>query len=397
MPAGFSLDTILGALLLGTWVASILFGVVIVEACRLVTSLPTICNNCGEHVAVTIASRFVTASDTVSIGRRLPCAPPPRHRLLRRAIVLTVAVEDSDGQIFHYVPGRLVAAKRLRDFVLSLCATALAGDYGMTYYPTVTYWGNVEALGITMLLECTSLPLSSFVNTILATIVDSYLIYRLHTLMKNIWVTLFLYGLLILAMGGYLIVFILLVEGRNQQEIHIETIGAIVNFIAVAVVDLSTAAGLIWKLRTMKSNFAQTNTFLNRAMVGAVQTGSVTAVCSLLILATFVNNSQTDVSTFFLFQFAPLYTLTLLFNFNLRQAGRSATSKTSESRNGNTNIMLSEGIHVQRTHVVTMDPTDSVVDATHRRLDDLEEIKHNPNSSDVEEHSARNVMVKMKN
>ncbi|KAJ6481526.1 hypothetical protein C8R47DRAFT_590605 [Mycena vitilis] len=327
MPAGFTLDTILGALLLGTWVASILFGVVIVEAYKYFTTFP-------------------------------------EDSWLRKGFVI---------------------------FVLSLCTTALVGDYGTTYYPTVTYWGNVEALGITFW----SLPLSSFVNTILATIVDSYLIYRLHTLMKNIWLTIFLYGLLVLAMGGYLIVFILLVEGRNQQEVHIETIGAIVNFIAVALVDLLTAAGLIWKLRTMKSNFSQTNTFLNRVMVGAVQTGSVTAVCSLLILATFVNNSRTDVSTFFLFQFAPLYTLTLLFNFNLRQAGRSATSKTSESRNGNTNIMLSDGIRVQHTHVVTMDPTDSVVDATNRRLDELEEIKHNPNSS--EEHSARNVMVRMKN
>ncbi|KAJ7627983.1 hypothetical protein DFH06DRAFT_1442361 [Mycena polygramma] len=329
MPDGFSLDPILGAPLLGTWLASLLFGIVIVEGYKYFTTFPD-------------------------------------DSPLRKGLVM---------------------------LVLGLCVTALVGDYATTYYPTVTFWGNLEALGATPW----SLPLASFVNTITATIVDTYLIHRLYTLTKNLWVTIFLYGLLILALGGYMIVFVLLAMRCNQQQLHIETIGAFVNFIAVAVVDILTAAGLIWKLWTMRSNFAQTNTFLNRVMVGAIQTGSVTAVCSLLILATFVNNPNNAVSAFFLYQFAPLYTLTLLFNFNLRQAGRSATSKTSESRNGNTNILLAEGIHVHRTTLVTMNPTDSVADATNRRLDDLEEIKHNPNGSDVGDHGARNVMVKMKN
>ncbi|KAJ6481525.1 hypothetical protein C8R47DRAFT_1218301 [Mycena vitilis] len=215
---------------------------------------------------------------------------------------------------------------------------------------------------------------------------------------KNLWVTIFLYGLLLLALGGYMIVFVLLAMRRNQEQLHIETIGAFVNFIAVAIVDILTAAGLIWKLWTMRSSFAQTNTFLNRVMVGAVQTGSLTAMCSLLILATFVSNPNNAVSAFFLYQFASLYTLTLLFNFNLRQAGRSTTSKTSESRHGNINILLGEGIRTPPpTFIRTLLLIWSLVDATNRRLDDLEEIKHNPNGSDVGDHGARNVMVKMKN
>ncbi|KAJ7983243.1 hypothetical protein DFH06DRAFT_1441055 [Mycena polygramma] len=316
-----ALDPILGAVLLGTWFASILYGIVLMEAWK----------------------------------------------------YFTVFSDDSWTR------------KSLAMVTLAFCTAALVGDYGTAYLPMVTFWGNVVELG-------NALSLSSFANTILATIVDSYLIYRLHTLAKNLWITMFLYALLLLALGGYMVVFVLLVTGRVITERPTETIGAIINFITVAVVDLLTAVGLIWKLRSMRSNFAHTNTFLNRVMVGAVQTGSVTAMCSLLILVTFLNNPDDDVSTFFLFQFGPLYTLTLLFNFNLRRGPGSLASRTSESRTGrNTDTMRMDGIHVHRTAIVTMDPIDSVVDAAHRRLDDLEEVKHN--NSDVESLSARNVKV----
>ncbi|KAJ6455905.1 hypothetical protein C8R47DRAFT_1328847 [Mycena vitilis] len=311
---GLALDPIIGALLLGTWGASILTGVVIVQAYTYFTSFPD----------------------------------DPLHR------------------------------KALVSLVLALCAAALAADYATTYYPAVTFWGQIE--GLTTIFW--SLPMASFVNTLIACIVNSYLIFRLYTLTKNIWVMLTLYALLTLALGGQLIVFILLLRKTDITERHTETIGAIIDFIAMATVDLLTAGGLIWKLRTMRSTFAPTNTFLNRVMLGAIQTGSVTAVCSLLILATFLNNPDSDVSTFFMFQFAPLYSLTLLFNFNLRRPNglRSGTSKTSESRNGNTGLMRSEGIHVHRTAVVTMDPIDPAVSAAQRRLDALDEVKHHSNS-----------------
>ncbi|KAJ6506306.1 hypothetical protein C8R47DRAFT_1101815 [Mycena vitilis] len=320
----FALDQILGALLLGTWVASILFGVVLVEAYRYFTLFPD-------------------------------------DSWMRKGFVV---------------------------FVLTVCIAALVGDYATTYYPTVTYWGDVEALGTIFW----SLPLSSLANTMLATIVDAYLIYRLHNLTKIIWLTLFLYALLILAIGGYFVVFVLLVTRRNIAEQSTETIGAIINFIAITIVDVSTAGGLIWKLRTMRSSFTQTNTFLNRLMVGAVRTGSITAVCSLLIVATFLHDPDNDISAFFLFQFAPLYTLTLLFNFNLRRphGQRSGMSNTG-SHNAiiDTSVLLSEGVHVHRTAVVTMDPIASVAATSAHRTSDIEEVKHHKHgSSDVESFAA---------
>ncbi|KAJ7661340.1 hypothetical protein DFH06DRAFT_1399165 [Mycena polygramma] len=308
-----ALDQLLGALLLGTWLASILYGMVVMEAFK----------------------------------------------------YFTLCSDDSWSR------------KSLMIVTLAFCTAALIGDYGTAYFPTVTFWGDVQAL-VTVFWP---LPLSSFANTVLASVVDCYLVYRLYTLSKNIWSTLFLYALILLALGGYLVVFVLLATGRSITHRPTLTIGAVINFTSVAVVDVLTAAGLIWKLRTMRSSFPQTNTFLNRVMTGALQTGSLTAVCSLLILATFLNNPDTDISTFFMFQFGPLYTLTLLFNFNLRRGPDSLATRTSGSRTGvTTNTMHMDGIHVHRTAIVTMDPIDTVVDASDRRLDDLEggkrDLKH---------------------
>ncbi|KAJ6550028.1 hypothetical protein B0H19DRAFT_1073918 [Mycena capillaripes] len=317
-----ALDDIFGALLLGTWAASILFGLVVGQAYKYFTTFP---------------------NDTWK----------------RKGFVV---------------------------LALAFCCAALLGDYANTYLPTVTYWGDVEAIQKVYW----PLPLYSISNTLLAFIVDCFLIHRLHTLSKNIWLTILLYALIALALTGYLMGFIPLVIGsgtladRNKAKI-----GAIINFITMVVVDMLTAAGLIWKLRTMRSGFSHTNSFMNRVMVGAVQTGATTSVCSILLLITFLNNPQSNVATFFIFQFAPLYTLTLLFNFNLRHnPGVSGTSKSSGSRNGNHNIVM-EGIHVHRTAIVTMD---SDMEAGRRRLDegDNSMSKQDP---EVESIGARKVTV----
>ncbi|KAK7055128.1 hypothetical protein R3P38DRAFT_1345363 [Favolaschia claudopus] len=298
------LDDVFGALLLGSWAASILFGLVLAEAFKYFTAFPN--------------------------------DPWSRKGLVILCLAMTVA--------------------------------ALAGDYANTYLPTVTYWGNTEALAKVYW----PLPLYSIMNTLLSNIVDCYLIYRFYSLSKNIFATLFLYALVLLAFAGYLMGFIPLVRGSfSLADRENSRIGAMINFITLSVCDILIAAGLIWKLNSMRSNFAHTNTFIKRVMIGAIQTGSLTSITAILLLITFLNNPQSNIPTFFIFLFAPLYTLTLLMNFNVRRApGTSGTSKTSESRgNGNNNIIM-DGIQVHRTAIVTMDPTDSELEAQRRRMDE---------------------------
>ncbi|KAK7029849.1 hypothetical protein R3P38DRAFT_3513084 [Favolaschia claudopus] len=317
------LDDVFGALLLGSWAASILFGLVLAEAFKYFTAFPN--------------------------------DPWSRKGLVILCLAMTVA--------------------------------ALAGDYANTYLPTVTYWGKLRRILFMLPLTITHaftgntealakvywpLPLYSIMNTLLSNIVDCYLIYRFYSLSKNIFATLFLYALVLLAFAGYLMGFIPLVRGSfSLADRENSRIGAMINFITLSVCDILIAAGLIWKLNSMKSNFAHTNTFIKRVMIGAIQTGSLTSITAILLLITFLNNPQSNIPTFFIFLFAPLYTLTLLMNFNVRRApGTSGTSKTSESRgNGNNNIIM-DGIQVHRTAIVTMDPTDSELEAQRRRMDE---------------------------
>ncbi|KAJ7663255.1 hypothetical protein DFH06DRAFT_1296096 [Mycena polygramma] len=326
------LDAILGSFLLGTWVTSMLFCLVLVEANKYFRSFPD---------------------------------DPWR----RKGLVI---------------------------LVLSLCAVALVGDYATTYYRTVTFWGQSE--GLTTIFW--SLRLASFTNTVIATIVQSYLIHRLYTLSRNLWATLVLYALQILALGGYMVVFILQVTKRDIAQHHMETIGASVNFIVVAVVDLLTAGGLIWELRSMSMQSTSEKTkpyayatfrasFLDR-IVGAIQTGSLTAACSLLILAAFLLNSDIEVSAFLTFQIAPLYTLTLLFNFNLWRADdEEATASKSASRKAELEMtMRIEGIFVRRNAIVTLDPINTIVHGTQARLDAIERGEDPSDVSDVETLSA---------
>ncbi|KAJ7347710.1 hypothetical protein DFH08DRAFT_152371 [Mycena albidolilacea] len=315
-----ALDETLGALLVGSWAASLLFGLVTSETYKYFSLFP----------------------------------------------------DDSWGR------------KGLVIVTLALSVAALIGDYANTYLPTVTYWGNTLAMEHTYW----PLPLYSITNTSLSIIVDCYLIYRFYSLSKNIWATIFLYALILLGIAGYLIGFIPLVRGASSiSDRDNSKLGATIYFISIAVCDILIAAGLIWKLRSMKSNFPHTNTFIKRIMVGAIQTGSTTSICSISLLIAFLDNPESNVATIFIFLFAPLYTLTLLFNFNIRRtANLSGSAKTSESR-GNTNILM-DGIQVHRTAVVTMDPTNS--DPERRRRDQASGLKQD---SDIESLGAHKVQL----
>ncbi|KAF7341765.1 hypothetical protein MSAN_02030800 [Mycena sanguinolenta] len=244
---------------------------------------------------------------------------------------------------------------------------ALIGDYAETYLPLVSFWEDSEAITKTYW----PLPVYSIPNTILAIIVDFFLVYRLYSLSKQLWVAIFLCAVLAVAFAGYLIGFIPLMRGSGSiSDRDNAKLGATINFIAMAVCDILTAAGLVWKLRTMRSNFSHTNSFIKRVIVGALQTGTATCICSILLLVTFLNNPESNVATFFIFQFAPLYSLTLLLNFNIRRTSGLSGSRTSDSRGEPTNNILMNGIQVHRTAIVTMDPTDSELEAGRQRTDE---------------------------
>ncbi|KAJ7166300.1 hypothetical protein C8R43DRAFT_985420, partial [Mycena crocata] len=235
---------------------------------------------------------------------------------------------------FKAFPNDSLARKGLVYASLFFCLIALVGDYADVYLPTVTFWGNLEAIQT----QYWPSPLYVTANSFVGTIVNSYLIYRFYSLSKGLWMTLILGLLTLLALAGALLVAIMLTIFSHYSERSKGTTPTLIWIIASAAADVSIATALIWRLQGMKTTFKETNTLIHRIMLRSIQSGATTSVATLLIIVTYLRKKDSNLPTLFCFQLGPLYVLTLLYNFNLRQQHND---------------------EVHRTAIVTMDPTES--------------------------------------
>ncbi|KAF7304133.1 hypothetical protein MIND_00644900 [Mycena indigotica] len=142
--------------------------------------------------------------------------------------------------------------------------------------------------------------------------------------------------------------------------------------IASVVADIGIAAALVLQLRSYKSTFARTQSVIHRLIVGAIQTGSVTAVVAVVVLTTFVVWPRTSISLAGWFLLGRLYGCTLLFNLVARRPGsaggtnqsddpenlsgsRGAVSFVSHPRERATRMDTFGGIHVHQIVQVAKD------------------------------------------
>ncbi|KAF7304135.1 hypothetical protein MIND_00645100 [Mycena indigotica] len=142
--------------------------------------------------------------------------------------------------------------------------------------------------------------------------------------------------------------------------------------IAAVVTDIGIAAALVLPLRSYKSAFARTQSVIQRLIVGAIQTGSVTAVMAVVTLTTFVVWPRTSISLAPWFLLGRLYGCTLLFNLVARRPGsaggttqsddpenlsgsRAAVSFISHPRERATRMDTFGGIHVHQIVQVAKD------------------------------------------
>ncbi|KAJ6551846.1 hypothetical protein B0H19DRAFT_1159168 [Mycena capillaripes] len=256
-------------------------------------------------------------------------------------------------QAFHYFstfPNDGWTRKGLVISTLLFTLVALAGTYSDVYLPLVTFWGNPEAFTT----KTWSVQVYTIFNALVAAIVNSYLISRFYTLSKNIVVTIVLLGTVLLALVTAILSVLLFPGIQNFKKA--EKL-ALIWAIASAVSDVLIASALVWTLAGKKS-FKDTRRLMHRVMSSAIQNGGATSLVAIAgMIATIVKNDSNIPATFF-FLLGPLYVLTLLSNFNLRNTSESGSRNwSSGSRNNNlanTNILV-EGIHMRRTEVVTSD------------------------------------------
>ncbi|KAJ7808616.1 hypothetical protein B0H14DRAFT_3151987 [Mycena olivaceomarginata] len=182
-------------------------------------------------------------------------------------------------------------------------------------------------------------------NTVLAFIVDCYLIHRFYTLSKNI----FAHSLSIRAHFarpfGYLMGVIPLLTGSgNLADRDRAKIGAMINFITIVVCDILIAAGLIWKLRSMRFQF-RTHQLIHEPCYDWCDSNRLCYQRLLHLVACDILERPGEQRGHILYiPIRPLYSLTLLLNFNIRRSsGLSGTSrsKTSEKPRRQTTTITS--------------------------------------------------------
>ncbi|KAJ7611923.1 hypothetical protein DFH06DRAFT_1147468 [Mycena polygramma] len=226
----------------------------------------------------------------------------------------------------------------------------------------------------------------SVCNAFTAATVNSYLVSRYYRVSKNLFVTLFLCALVLLqlsvdrlhidayngAFGGSAVsrhkTGAIPEGGKNwaymgRQLVHNCPQRGTSRYIHRSSTGVYTAQN--------EELFNDTNRLLRRLMFICIQNGCATSLMALGGMTAVIIKVDSNISSVFYFSVPPLYVLTLLSNFNLRESGKSG-SRTWSSRNNNTHIgphsdIVIEGIRVRRDGGLN-DPTESEIEIISPRL-----------------------------
>ncbi|KAJ7263542.1 hypothetical protein C8J57DRAFT_1719074 [Mycena rebaudengoi] len=137
------------------------------------------------------------------------------------------------------------------------------------------------------------------------------------------------------------------------------------------LVDVSIAALLVWELWRAKKSLLEhvqirMNSTLNRLVVRTLQTGSATAAIAVATLIAFLIDNKSNIAVGIMFCGGRVYTLSMLFNLNIRSRNKPGSSRGTSSSvrtpGEHTSIVFARddtpnlsGIHVHRTALVHID------------------------------------------
>ncbi|KAJ7930996.1 hypothetical protein B0H13DRAFT_2651679 [Mycena leptocephala] len=347
----FILDTILGALLVGTWANSVLYTVEVIQAAYYYRHFK------HDNWMLKLLVLSTVAIDSVSM-------------FANYASVYLYTITHW-GVSFHLIYNfHCLSLPFLRRFGVS--AETVLGK---------SFRSSRKKHNRTYVME-QPLPLYIFATGIVAALVQIFLAGRYWLLTKNKFITLILFFFIAVAAGGAFAcgaTIAIFSEYTNRSK---ALIPATTWLIAEAVTDISIASALLWELRKVKSSFKETRSLRNRLVTQTIQTGATGATLALVILVVFLVNNESNgellgfvlsipgshipVPTGIAYCLGRVYCLTMLANLNARKPGNTASgTRISSGTNLGTrgergNQGRSEGgddyggIHVHRTvHIDT--------------------------------------------
>ncbi|KAJ7185299.1 hypothetical protein C8R46DRAFT_1185079 [Mycena filopes] len=288
------------------------------------------------------------------------------------------------SQAFHYFarfPDDGLVRKILVGVVVFLLVLTQAVECAETYEGTRRRFGyNVRS--------STQPVLFLLSGSLIAFIVDQFLIHRFYTVSNNLWiaVVLTLLNLVSLVMGLLVLqIFASIVGGGFTLE-AIEKIGplSIVWGTTSAVTDVSIAACLVWTLRGMKTSFKDTTQLIHHIMAVSVQNGCTTSLAQIAGMTASIVAPSSRIEDVFFLLLGPLYLITLLSSLSLRgsAAASRGTFPEGPDMSGASQIAFG-GVHVRRL-VATTGGTTTLTDSEGARKEYQHDTTVRGASDDIE-------------
>ncbi|KAJ6544985.1 hypothetical protein DFH09DRAFT_658171 [Mycena vulgaris] len=182
------------------------------------------------------------------------------------------------------------------------------------YLYMVTHWGSESYVAS----QPWCIPVYIIGTGITATIVQVWLTRMVYNLTKQwFWIP-------------FIAVFILVgLVGAAATAAHIFSDSsytartALVTYVTIwlsgcAAADTLITGVLVWKFRSIKTNFAGTKDLLRRLSIASVRNGSITTAMTLITIIVFKNQPETNTATMIEMTIGRIYTLSMLSNLNNR-------------------------------------------------------------------------------
>ncbi|KAJ7678755.1 hypothetical protein B0H14DRAFT_3063613 [Mycena olivaceomarginata] len=150
---------------------------------------------------------------------------------------------------------------------------------------------------------------------------------------ENILVALLNCFLIIVAFGGSMTVGVIIAMFPAFRERDKVKIPATIWLVTEAVADLSIAAAMLWELRKARPTLNESRSVLDRLVALTIRTGTASATLADPTVAAnfrFLLRDDNNVSVGIAYTLGRVYVLSMLANLNVRRSGRSASLGTDE-------------------------------------------------------------------
>lgn len=158
-------------------------------------------------------------------------------------------------------------------------------------------------------------------TTAVATLVQSFLIYRYFILSSQRIITRILGIFTLTAFAGGIAVAVILICFATYADRDRLLVTSILWLGSTSIADVLIMVSLVLTLMRTASGtpIRSTKALIRRLILVAIQSGTVTTILALLSLSIFVAKPRTNDSAYFSLSIGRVYTLTMLFNLNLRR------------------------------------------------------------------------------